>query len=130
MFAFISHCDFPKAFGSASVPVLVGSHMSYCRPSTPAIERSPSVPDETPTIGVPLLRRRDEEPQHNPKTWSAAGKGHLPLPFLQQGFSDAGDDDTKEVKWEVQGPATESLPHDMILMAPPPSVPVNNTVVC
>ena len=40
---------------------------------------------ETPTIGVPLLRRRDEAPPHNPKTWSAAGKGHLPLPFLQMG---------------------------------------------
>jgi hypothetical protein len=59
--------------------------MSYYKPSTSAIERSPLVPDRGPTI---VCRTCGDTMKHFRtifRTWSSAGTVHVPLSFLQRG---------------------------------------------
>ena len=58
--------------------------MPYYTPSTPAIERSPPAPGNTPILVCLSCGDTMEYRPHDPKTWSASGKAHLRLPFLQR----------------------------------------------
>jgi hypothetical protein len=75
-------------------PVSVGSHMPYCTSSATAIERSPSVPDNTPTIACLSCGDTMKNLRTIPKLRVRPEKVIFHCPSCKGA-------DTKEVKWVV-----------------------------